>query len=183
MGTLSTSLAFCEGKPPFTSGILSHKGPMGRSVDASFIVNHQKTVNKQSSCRWFYRQWRSHDVIVIYLWSWWRGNIFRVAGPLTITGEFPSQTPVTRSFDVSFDLRMNKQLSNQSKQRSLWRHCNDIHPCWHRNIRMDANSQTTSNLRWEYYCVKYPIVCPVMLKSCMMFICTRQSYQSTGGVT
>ena len=36
------------------------------------------------------------------------GNIFRVTGPLcgefTGPGEFPAQKPVTRSFDVSFDL-------------------------------------------------------------------------------
>ena len=34
------------------------------------------------------------------------GNIFRVTGP--VTGEFPSQRPVTRSFAVFFDLRLNK---------------------------------------------------------------------------
>ena len=28
-----------------------------------------------------------------------------------VTGEFPSQRPVTRSFDVFFDLRLNKRLS------------------------------------------------------------------------
>ena len=37
------------------------------------------------------------------------GNIFRVTGPLcgkfTGPGEFPTQRPVTRSFDVFFDLR------------------------------------------------------------------------------
>ena len=33
------------------------------------------------------------------------GNIFRV---------FPAQRPVTRSFDVFFDLRLNKRLSKQS---------------------------------------------------------------------
>ena len=36
------------------------------------------------------------------------GNIFRVTGPLcgefTGPGEFPAQRPVTRSFDVYFDL-------------------------------------------------------------------------------
>ena len=39
--------------------------------------------------------------------------------------------PVTRSFDVFFDMRLNKRLSEQSKRwwfdtpsRSLWRHCN-----------------------------------------------------------
>ena len=41
------------------------------------------------------------------------GNIFRVTGPLC--GEFtgPTQRPVTRSFDVFFDLRLNKRLSKQ----------------------------------------------------------------------
>ena len=43
------------------------------------------------------------------------GSIFRVTGPLcgefTVTGEFPSQRPVTRSFDVFFDMRLNKPLS------------------------------------------------------------------------
>ena len=29
-----------------------------------------------------------------------------------VTGEFPSQRPVTRSFDVFLDLRLNKRLSN-----------------------------------------------------------------------
>ena len=45
------------------------------------------------------------------------GNIFRVTGPLcgefTGPGEFPTQRPVTWSFDVFFDLRLNKRLSKQ----------------------------------------------------------------------
>ena len=63
------------------------------------------------------------------------GNIFRVTGPLCreFTGNrwIPSQWPVTRSFDVFFDLRLNKRLSKQSRRRwfempsrLLWRHCN-----------------------------------------------------------
>ena len=63
------------------------------------------------------------------------GNIFRVTGPLC--EEFTSQKPVTRSFDVFFDLRLNKRLSKQSRRRwfeiplrSLWRHCNvNSTPC------------------------------------------------------
>ena len=65
------------------------------------------------------------------------GNIFRVTGPLcgefTGPGEFPTQRPVTRSFDVFFDLRLNKRLSKQpwgwwfeTPSWSLWRQCNDI---------------------------------------------------------
>ena len=45
--------------------------------------------------------------------------------------EFPAQRPVTRSFDVFFDLRLNKRLSKQSwcwwfetLSCPLWRHCN-----------------------------------------------------------
>ena len=32
-----------------------------------------------------------------------------------VPGEFPAQRPVTRSFDVFFDLRLNKRLSKQSR--------------------------------------------------------------------
>ena len=49
------------------------------------------------------------------------------AGNSPVTGEFSSQRPVTRSFDVFFDLRLNKRLSKQSwgwwfetPMRSLW---------------------------------------------------------------
>ena len=60
------------------------------------------------------------------------GNIFRVPGHLCrVTGEFPAQRPVTWSFDVFFDLGLNKRFSKQSwgwwfetPMRSLWRHCN-----------------------------------------------------------
>ena len=47
------------------------------------------------------------------------GNIFRVTGHLcgefTGPGEFPAQRPVARSFDVFFDLCLNKRLSKQSR--------------------------------------------------------------------
>ena len=33
------------------------------------------------------------------------------AGNSPVTGDFPAQRPVTRSFDVFFDLRQNKRLS------------------------------------------------------------------------
>ena len=43
------------------------------------------------------------------------------------------QRPVARSFDVFYDLRLNKRLSKQARRwwfempsRSLWRHCNEI---------------------------------------------------------
>ena len=54
-----------------------------------------------------------------------------------VTDEFLSQRPVTRSFEVFFDQRLNKRLSKQSRRRwfetplrSLWRHRNvNSTPC------------------------------------------------------
>ena len=37
------------------------------------------------------------------------------AGNSPVTDGFPAQRPVTRSFDVFFDVRMNKRLSKQSQ--------------------------------------------------------------------
>ena len=36
------------------------------------------------------------------------------AGNSPVPGDFPAQRPVTRSFDIFFDLRLIKQLSKQS---------------------------------------------------------------------
>ena len=62
----------------------------------------------------------------------WNGSIFHVTGPLwgipPVDGGLPSQRPVTRSFDVFFDLRLNKRLRKHRRFEtppcSLWRHCN-----------------------------------------------------------
>ena len=35
-------------------------------------------------------------------------------GNLTVTGEFPAQRSVTQSFEIFFDLHLNKWLSKQS---------------------------------------------------------------------
>ena len=70
--------------------------------------------------------------------SWWRHQMETFsallafcAGNSPVTGEFPTQSPVARSFDVFFDLLLNKRLSKQSwgwwfetPSRSLWRHRN-----------------------------------------------------------
>ena len=76
--------------------------------------------------------WRSnHD-------TWWRHQMETFsallaicAGNSPVHGEFPTQRPVTRSFDVFFDLRLNKWLSKQSwgwwfetLPHPLWRHSN-----------------------------------------------------------
>ena len=56
---------------------------------------------------------------------------FVPGGNSPVIGEFPAQRPVTRSFNIFFDLRLNKRLSKQwwgwwfeTPSRPLWRHCN-----------------------------------------------------------
>ena len=68
------------------------------------------------SCPW---EWcfKSLHGFLQFMMTSSNGNIFRVTGHLcgefTGPGEFPTQRPVTRSFDVYFDLRPNKWLSKQ----------------------------------------------------------------------
>ena len=67
--------------------------------------------------------------------TWWRHQIETFsalmalcAGNSPVTGEFPSQRPVTRSFDLFFDLHLNKHLWDwwfDTPSRSLWRHGSD----------------------------------------------------------
>ena len=71
---------------------------------------------------------------------WWRHQMETVsalpaicAENSPVPGEFPAQRPVTRSFDVFFDLRLNKRLSKQpwgwwldSLSCPLWRHRNAL---------------------------------------------------------
>ena len=71
-----------------------------------------------------------------YMMTSSNGHNLRVTGPLcgefTGPGEFPAQRPVTRSFDVFFDLHLYKRLSKQpwgwwfeTPSWSLWCQCND----------------------------------------------------------
>ena len=79
--------------------------------------------------------------VMVFLWrlldteqAWWRHQMETFsallaicAGNSPVPGEFPTQRPVTRRFDVFFDLRLNTRLSKQSWgwwSRPLWRHLN-----------------------------------------------------------
>ena len=72
--------------------------------------------------------------------AWWHHRMKTLSTLLAlfernppVTGGFPSQRPVTRSFDVFFDLRLSNWFSGQSirrwfetPSRSLWCFCNGI---------------------------------------------------------
>ena len=83
-------------------------------------------------------EWLREASCCAYISSWWRHQMETFsallaigAGNSPVPGEFPAQRPVTRSFDVFFDLRLNKRLRKQSwcwwfetLSRPLWRHRN-----------------------------------------------------------
>ena len=71
-------------------------------------------------CPWWCHQMETFSALLAICW-----------GNSPVPGEFPAQRPVRRSFDVFFNLRLNKQLSKQSwgwwfemLSHPLWRHCN-----------------------------------------------------------
>ena len=84
------------------------------------------------------------DVILLFpLWfqTWWRHQMETFSALLPIRvgnspvpGEFPTQRPVMRSFDIFFDLCLNRWLRKQwwgwwfvTLSRPLWRHRDDVH--------------------------------------------------------
>ena len=64
-----------------------------------------KYFSPKASC-WFWT-WRRHQMETF-------SSLLAIrAGNSSVTGLFPAQRPVTRSFDVFFGLRLNKRLSKQ----------------------------------------------------------------------
>ena len=60
---------------------------------------------------------------------WWRHQMEKFsallalsAGNSLVTGEFPTQRPVMRSFDVFFDLHLNKRVNNREADESRHHH-------------------------------------------------------------
>ena len=121
---------------------------------------------------------------------WWRHQmetfsalLALYAGNSPVPGEFPTQRPVTRSFDVYFDLRPNGRLSKQSwgwwfetASCPLWRHRNVGEPL--------ASLATTSNynniLIVYFHCY---VICTVLywklslsLLNCCIYICQRHLF-------
>ena len=96
-------------------------------------------------------------------------------GNSPVPGEFPAQRPVTRSFDVYFDLRPNKGLSKQSRgwwfetlSCSLWRHRNVrrllimLRPIYHGLcfvydvFKLIVFNENASLLWCKYHCNLFP---------------------------
>ena len=81
------------------------------------------------------------------------------AGNSPVPGEFPAQRPVTRSFDIFFDLHPNKRLSKQwwgwwfeTPSCPLWRHRNVTNLCY-------ATIQKASNAEGVTWDILLTFIC------------------------
>ena len=84
---------------------------------------------------WLVTRWTSK---ILYIWWHHQMETFSAllaicVGNSSVSGELSAQRPETRSFNVFFDLRLNKPLSKQRRgwwfetlSRPLWRHGNDF---------------------------------------------------------
>ena len=130
---------------------------------------------------------KNYTTVTIYKTVWYccslsmmtssNGNIFRVTGPLcgefTGPGEFPTQRPVTRSFDVFFDLRLNKRLSKQpwswwlqTPSWSLWRHCNGS--WWQHDMEMlSAWLALCEGIHWSPVDSPHKVISNAELRCCL----------------
>ena len=76
------------------------------------------------------------------------------AGNSKVSGEFPAQRPVTRSFDVFFDQRLNEQFSKESgdwwfemPSHTLWRHSNVDMSLKITHLKLKLHLQGTNELK------------------------------------
>ena len=138
---------------------------------------------------------------------WWRHQMEIFSALLAlcvwtspVTGEFPAQRPVTRSFDVFLDLRLSKRLSKQSwgwwfetPSRTLWRHSNGcmtfkcrIHQCMlfymnkdHVAVLWNWTKSKSARLWWDMifmktYIQNFNIPCDVYM--CLQYAIHRKMY-------
>ena len=101
--------------------------------------------------------------------SWWRHQMETFsallaicAGNSPVPGEFPAQRPVTQSFDVFFDLRLNKRMKKQSLgwwfetlSCPLCRRCNVCAKwrLWIVTIKPAVSTHHIQNINVWYICV------------------------------
>ena len=134
---ISALLAICDGESTVDRWITLRKGPD--------MWGLEHIVEQTTNCWWFgtplplcdnFRSVVGCILFLIIMMTSSNGTfsvlLALCEGNPPVTGRFPPQSPVTRSFDIFFDPRLNKRLSKQSRHRcfempsrTLWRHYND----------------------------------------------------------
>ena len=123
--------------------------------------------NKNAFCAWYWKKGHPEKRAPN---SWWRHQMGTIsawlaicAGNSPVPGEFPAQRPVTRSFNVFFDLRLNKRLIKPSwgwwfetLSHPLWRHCNVTNESMNSlsPVSDKINTRQSRNIRCAMYTYK-----------------------------
>ena len=142
-------------------------GPYWWQVNIGADIALVLAISSTNGNPFYQRMYTSQDLNI----SWWRHPLETFSALLAIcagnspaTGEFPAQRPVTRSFNVFFDLCLNKRLNTHSwgwwvetPMRSLWRHSNVI-ACL-KGCFTDAGAISIASESW-IICVKQACVKP-----------------------
>ena len=86
-----------------------------------FETSRDRTVRRPPAYQWIEAQKAIKSCGAKWNHAWWRHQMETISALLAlcvgnspVTGEFPAQRPVTRSFDVFCDLRLHGRLSKQS---------------------------------------------------------------------
>ena len=84
-------------------------------IKCNFMTDIENIPEDRFMCSWWRCSWEDN------ISTWWRHQMETFsallaicAGNSPVTGELAAQRPVTQSFDVFFDLRLNKRPSKQS---------------------------------------------------------------------
>ena len=97
-----------------------------KTLNVASLVDSATRASDENACAWWRHQMETFSALLAIC-----------VGNSPVPGEFPTQRPVARSFDVFFHMRLNKRFSKQSwgwwfetLLHPLWRHCNDarLHP-------------------------------------------------------
>ena len=115
-------------------------------------------------------------------YSWWRNQretfselLALSAGNSLVTGEFPSRRPVTRNFDVFFDLHLKKRLSKQSRCRwfetplhslCIWPHYNGDQLITLKSLFTSGNIVIA-----EYFHNDEPLLSTITVSFVMILLC------------
>ena len=122
--------------------------------------------------------------------SWWRHQMETFSALLAIcvgnspvTGEFPTQRPVTRRFDLFFDLGLNERLSKQSQgwwfetpPRPLWRHSNAIGGIV--SLSRIVLGMGSANAKWRYIITSSLIVWAFAKRHCVFYLYSKYCVQA-----
>ena len=116
--------------------------------------------------------------VLLDLWFWFHGDVIKwkhfshhrpLWGEPLVTGGFPLQRPVMCSFDVFFDLALNKRLSKQSRRHHA--HC-DITVnvfAWQEHFCQGMNYWSTLQPKMHGDCLSTDI--QIYLHSSTILIC------------